>query len=221
MKLLFVINYINLINLVLLLILNYIFILLISEKNTTKKLILFSFNIIIFIGLSLYYNLDAIVLLILMSELIILILIGLVYLQFNNYNKIKYKILYFFVITIILEYFFFNYSTTIIKYTNFYDFFNINYNDFFVFYLFFFEKNILLTFFLIIIITLYSLFFILFYFNLQILKLNTNKLNKNYSLLRKQNLLLQAKTISKIRFLQYVSKNVVFYTKWYQWYFIS
>ena len=118
---------------------------------------------------------------------------------FASKKEIKnLNFLFFFIVILNINY----YSTNLIKFTNYYSYYNILINDFYYIYNFFFEKQILLTIILIIIITLYSIFFILLYFNIKnMLNKESNKIN-NIFLLRKQNIIHQSNYNAKIRLFQ-------------------
>jgi len=180
-------------------IVNYFF----TQNNIRIKFFFFIilFFLTCFIGL--YYNLDGIIMLFMICELsIILIFITLYSQLYSVYNKNynNYKIKYFIIIVIIFN--ITHYSTNVIKYNYYYSYYNIIVNDFYYIFNFFFEKQIFLTIIITFIITLYSIFFILLFFNIkQLLNKNTKK-RKNIYFIRKQNIIHQSNFLNKIRIFQ-------------------
>ncbi len=152
------------------------------------------------IGLN--YNLDGIVMLFVISELSVLLIFITMFSQLYSFNVKTKKIssIFIFILLIYLNYVF--YDTKLIKYNNFYNYLNINLNDFYYIYNYYFEKQIVLTILIIFIITIYSIVFILFYFNFKKYQnIETNKI-KSINLLRKQNILHQSNYSTKIRLFQ-------------------
>ena len=198
-------NFINLFN-VLNLSLMFIFIFLINEfiisTDIRKKFFLFIILLFSTVSIALYYNLDGIIMMFLVSELSIILIFITMFSQLYGYNKknTKFSTLFIFCIIFILniEY----YDTKILNYNNFYSFSAININDFYYIYNFFFEKQITVTIFIIFILTLYSIFFILLYFNFKKFQNSESSKVSNLILLRKQNLLHQSNYNTKIRIFQ-------------------
>lgn len=198
-------NFINLFN-VLNLSLMFIFIFLINEfiisTDIRKKFFLFIILLFSTVSIALYYNLDGIIMMFLVSELSIILIFITMFSQLYGYNKknTKFSTLFIFSIIFILniEY----YDTKILNYNNFYSFSAININDFYYIYNFFFEKQISVTIFIIFILTLYSIFFILLYFNFKKFQNSESSKVSNLILLRKQNLLHQSNYNTKIRIFQ-------------------
>ena len=198
-------NFINLFN-ILNLSLMFIFIFLINEfiisTNIRRKFFLFIILLFSTVSIALYYNLDGIVMMFLVSELSIILIFITMFSQLYGYNKKNTKFSTLFIFTIIfilnIEY----YDTKILNYNNFYSFSAININDFYYIYNFFFEKQITVTIFIIFILTLYSIFFILLYFNFKKFQNSESSKVSNLILLRKQNILHQSNYNTKIRVFQ-------------------
>ena len=115
------------------------------ETNIRKKFFLFLVIFFCFMGVGLYYNLDGIIMLFIISELSVLLVFITMFSQLYSFNNKSYKISSFFVLSLLI---FLNYSfydSSLIKYVNFYEFYNITSNDFYFIYNFYFEKQILLT----------------------------------------------------------------------------
>jgi hypothetical protein len=169
------------------------------ETNIRKKFFLFLIIFFSFICIGLYYNLDGIILLFVISELSILLIFITMFSQLYSYNKKTNKIVsnIFFYILILIN---FNYyDIKILNYNNFYSYYNINLNDFYYIYNFYFEKQILLTILIIFIISLYSIFFILLYFNIKKKQNIEQNKTKQINILRKQSILHQSNYNTTIR----------------------
>ena len=198
-------NFINLFS-ILNLSLMFIFIFLINEfiisTDIRRKFFLFIILLFSTVSIALYYNLDGIVMMFLVSELSIILIFITMFSQLYGYNKKNTKFSTLFIFTIIfilnIEY----YDTKILNYDNFYSFSAININDFYYIYNFFFEKQITVTIFIIFILTLYSIFFILLYFNFKKFQNSESSKVSNLILLRKQNILHQSNYNTKIRVFQ-------------------
>ena len=172
------------------------------ESNIRKKFFLFLVIFFCFMGVGLYYNLDGIIMLFIISELSVLLVFITMFSQLYSFNNKSYKISSFFVLSLLI---FLNYSfydSSLIKYVNFYEFYNITSNDFYFIYNFYFEKQILLTLLIIFIITLYSIVFMLFYFNIKKKNNIEESKYKQIFLLRKQNLNHQSNYLTKTRTFQ-------------------
>lgn len=172
------------------------------ETNIRKKFFLFLVIFFCFMGIGLYYNLDGIIMLFIISELSVLLVFITMFSQLYSFNNKSYKISSFFALSLLI---FLNYSfydSSLIKYVNFYEFYNITSNDFYFIYNFYFEKQILLTLLIIFIITLYSIVFMLFYFNIKKKNNIEESKYKQIFLLRKQNLNHQSNYLSKTRTFQ-------------------
>jgi hypothetical protein len=198
-------NFIYLFNvcyIVLFLILLFLINLFFIETNIRKKFFLFLVIFFCFIGIGLYYNLDGIIMLFVISELSVLLVFITMFSQLYSFTNKSSKISSFFILSLMI---FINYSfydSKLIKYGNFYEFYNITSNDFYFIYNFYFEKQILLTLLIIFIITLYSIVFILFYFNIKKKNNIEDSKYKQIVLLRKQNLNHQSNYSSKTRIFQ-------------------
>jgi len=133
------------------------------------------------------------------SELSILLIFITMYSQIYSYSKKNNKISSFLIfISLIVrnsQYF----EIKLLNYKSFYSFYNITLNDFYYIYNFYFEKQILLTIIVLFIITLYSIFFILLYFNLKKKQNIEQSKISQINLLRKQNILHQSNYSTFIR----------------------
>jgi hypothetical protein len=169
------------------------------ETNIRKKFFLFLIIFFSFVCIGLYYNLDGIILLFAISELSVLLIFITMFSQLYANNKKTTKLIsfLFFYILIFLNYNYFD--VKVLSYNSFYSYYNIDLNDFYYIYNFYFEKQILLTIIIVLIISLYSIFFILLYFNIK-KKQNIEQTKvKQISLLRKQNILHQSNYNTTIR----------------------
>lgn len=184
----------------------YLFLFLINKfliiTNIRRKFFLF---IVLMLGSSfigLYYNLDGIIMMFLITELSVVLIFVTLFSQIYSYTKKTTKLVnnffIFFIIVLNIEF----YDIKILNYNSFYSFVNINLNDFYYLYNFFFEKQPLVTVFIIFLLTIYSIFFILLYFNFKKFQNKEDLKVKNLFLLRKQNLIHQANHNSKIRIFQ-------------------
>ena len=159
----------------------------IKEFNFKNKIYLFFLNLIFICSILLYYNLDGIVMLFFTIEINILFILSVVFFQcYFFFEKKKFNKIYY----LLPIPFSFNYIKT--SYSNYYSFFDINYNDFFFFYNFFFEKQLFISVLLVCIITLFSIFLILFYFIL-------NNKSKQLTFIRKQKINKQKNYNTNIR----------------------
>ena len=194
-------NFINLYNLIYLLIF-FVFLYLLNKFIITTKirnkfaLLLTLLFIISSVGL--YYSLDGLIMMFLVSELSIILIFITMFSQLYNYNKEHSKQSNFLPFVIILALNFKFYHVNLIKYKNFYVNYSVILNDFYYIYNCYFEKQILLTLLTLFAITIYSIFFILLYYNLKKTKFTKNEVKKNLFLLRKQSLTHQVNFNSKI-----------------------
>lgn len=172
------------------------------EINIRRKFFLFLVIFFIFMCVGLYYNLDGIIMLFVISELSVLLIFITMFSQLYSYNSKTTKInsVVIFVMLLVLNYSFFDVHT--LNYSNFYSFYNITLNDFYYIYNYYFEKQIFVTIITSFIITLYSIFFILLYFNVRKRQNLEQKKNKQIFLLRKQNILHQSNYFSQTRTFQ-------------------
>ena len=176
-------------------IINYFFV----TSNVRNKFFLFLVNLLIFIGIGLFYNLDGLVMIFFISELTIILIFVILFSQIYSHYKQKYtNFKFIFAILIVIM----NcgyYEVGITGYKNFYVYSNIVLNDFYYIYNSYFEKQILLTVFTLLIITLYSIFFILLHYLLKQSLYSESKKRRGLFLLRKQNLIHQNNYNTKIR----------------------
>lgn len=172
------------------------------ETNIRKKFFLFLILFLIFMGIGFYYNLDGIIMMFVISELSVLLIFITMFSQLYSYNTKTTKIssYIFFGILVFLNYSYFD--VKILSFQNFYSFYNVTLNDFYYIYNYYFEKQILVTILIIFIITLYSIFFILLYFNIKKKQNIEQSKHKQYSILRKQNILHQSNYSTHIRTFQ-------------------
>lgn len=172
------------------------------ETNIRKKFFLFLIIFFLFMIIGLYYNLDGIIMLFVISELSVLLVFITMFSQLYSYNtkSLRIKSFLFITLLLLLNYSFFN--SNLIKYGNFYEFYNITLNDFYYIYNYYFEKQILVTILIMFIITIYSIVFILFYFNIKRKSNIEQSKYKQITLLRKQNLLHQSNYSTKTRTFQ-------------------
>lgn len=170
-----------------------------TEIDVRKKFFLFLIIFLIFLFIGLYYNLDGIIMLFAVSELSVLLIFITMYSQIYSYSKKNKKmfsyLIFFCLIFVNIQYF----EINLLNYKSFYSFYNINLNDFYYIYNFYFEKQILLTIIVLFIITLYSIFFILLYFNLKKKQNIEQSKISQINLLRKQNILHQSNFSVSIR----------------------
>lgn len=207
----------------LLFILIHIINLFLIETSIRNKFFLFLILFFFFFCLGLYYSLDGIVFLFVISELSVLLIFITMFSQLYSYSNKSIKSVsnIFFIILLVFNIIY--YDTKVLSYENFYSFYNIQVNDFYYFYNYFFEKQILVTILIIFIITFYSIFFIILYFNLK-KRQNTEQTKfKQLNILRKQNILHQSNYTTKTRIFKKinVSKKFILYPEWFQWYIIS
>lgn len=194
-----IINYFNLIELLCFLLFIYVINSFLVESNIRNKFFLFIVNLLIFLGIGFYYNLDGLMMLFFISELTIILIFIVLFSQLYTYYKNKNNNNKFFFLFLVFVLNFNYYEVAIINYNNFYSYSNVVLNDFYYIYNSYFEKHILLVFFTLFIITLYSIFFILLYYNLKQLSNIEFVKKKNLFYLRKQSLLHQSNYNTKIR----------------------
>ena len=139
-------------------------------------------------------NLDGMMLILLITEFTIVLLFLMTYIQlYSNYSFLQNSKLLtpvFLVLVVVLI----SYSP-LSNYYNHISYYNhlsqIVSSDFFILYHFLFDKLPLLIIFITLIISFFSLFFIIFYFNLKLVKLQAHSVLKSIYFLRKQNLIKQ------------------------------
>lgn len=193
-------NLFNLVNVLLFITYIYIVVKYITTLNIRLKFFLFIINMLILAGIGVFYNLDGMIMLFFMSELVVILIFITVFSQLYSYYKlndsINMNIIY--IILLILSTYNF-YEPTLICYKNFYNYYNITLNDFYYIYNCYFEKQILLTILTVFLITLYSIFFIFLFYSLKQKAYSDKICKKQFSLLRKQNIIHQNNYNSKIR----------------------
>ena len=165
-----------------------------------KKFIFFIFTIVLFSIYGFLFDLDGIFLIFLTAEFTIFLLLLMTYTQlYNNYNFLisqnyLYPVIFFLII--LLHYtpvtFFFGFISYYKTLTN------IVSGDFYILYYFLFEQVPIITIILILIISFFSLFFIIMYFSLKLVKSFLIKNSKYIYILRKQNLIKQTLFLNKI-----------------------
>lgn len=192
--------YVNISTLITLTLFNYIIVQLIYTQSFRYKLIYFYVMLLAVSVWSFYYSLEGFIFILLLAELLIVMLFSLIYLTLQFFTTKFSKNLNFLSLAIILiVYIYIGEATTFSIY--FID--NINYyfniqkivsDDFFIFFYFFFVNIPVSIYLLGVTLTLFSIFFIMFYFSCKNFKLHTIKKKKTILLLRKQNLFHQANT---------------------------
>jgi len=173
-----------------------------QDTSTRKKFLSFLVIFILFIILGLFFSLDGIILLFVISEFVVLLIFLIIFSQLTSFSTQTPKKKSFLSILFLTLLNFFTYDTNVLLYKSFYSQQSYQLNDFFYFFNYYFEKQALLTVFIIILITIYSLFFIILYFMLK--TIHNSEVNKKakISTLRKQNLLKQSVYSTKTRFFQ-------------------
>lgn len=189
----------NILYITLILIYLYLYTSYLKVTNIRIKFFLFILNILILVGLGVFYNLDGMIMLFFMSELVVLLIFITIFSQLYSYYKQKQHNTISYVLIIILPFIYNFYEPTFIQYKNYYNFYNITLNDFYYIYNCYFEKQIILTILTIFLLTLYSLFFIFIFYTLKQKHYLDNKVSKQITLLRKQNLIHQVNYNPKIR----------------------
>jgi len=163
-------------------------------SDLRKKFAWFVCIIILYSVWGFMLDLDGIMLVFLSAEFTIFLLFLMTYLQlYSNYTYITTKVSYLPLIIFPLVSLF-----TVHNYNNFY-FFHSYYkslehtvsSDFYILYYFLFEKLPVLTIMLTLIISFFSLFFIVMYFSLKLVKTSNYKKSKSIYFLRKQALIKQ------------------------------
>jgi len=196
-------NIVNLFN-VSLVILLLAFIFLINKfltlSEVRKKFALLLILVMLICCIGFYYFLDGLVMMFLLTELTLILIFIIMFSQIYNYNcqSLKYKNVFFVIVVFFMNFSY--YEIKIINYKSYYSYYNILLNDFYYIYNNFFEKEILLTIIITLAVTLYSVFFILFYFSLKSNLYKHKNFKKNLYLLRKQSIIHQSNYNSKINF---------------------
>lgn len=196
------INFINIFNFILLLLFIYMINFFLQTNNIRIKFLFFIILTFIISFLGLYYSLDGMVMLFLISELAIIVTFITMYSQLFSYNKTKKNFFIYFFSFILIFFNYKFYSLSNIGYKNFYSFNNTTANDFYYIFNCYFEKHVLMIIFVTFLLTMYSIYFILFYFNLKKFQNIEVKKNKNLNFLRKQNLIKQSNYYTPIRLFQ-------------------
>lgn len=182
--------------------------LIIFTQNLRHKLLLFYLILLLVSLWGFYFSLENFVFLLLLSELLIILLFTLIYLtlQFNNnlYKKNYLLISFYINVFIFIIFYFYNFDLSYsINYINIYLYKNLNISDdFFIFFYYFFLEYTQVTVLIAYLLTIFSIFFILFYFNIKLFNYKTNKNNKKIYLLRKQNLIHQGRIKTQYFFFQ-------------------
>ena len=159
-----------------------------------NKFFLFVMVTILYSIWGFFMNLDGMMLILLITEFTIVLLFLMTYIQlYSNYSFLQNSKLLtpvFLVLVVVLI----SYSP-LSNYYNHISYYNhlsqIVSSDFFILYHFLFDKLPLLIIFITLIISFFSLFFIIFYFNLKLVKLQAHSVLKSIYFLRKQNLIKQ------------------------------
>ncbi len=159
-----------------------------------NKFFLFVMVTILYSMWGFFMNLDGMMLILLITEFTIVLLFLMTYIQlYSNYSFLQNSKLLtpvFLVLAVVSI----SYSP-LSNYYNHISYYNhlsqIVSSDFFILYHFLFDKLPLLIIFITLIISFFSLFFIIFYFNLKLVKLQAHNVLKSIYFLRKQNLIKQ------------------------------
>jgi len=196
-------NIVNLFNInLVILLLAFIFLInkFLTLSEVRKKFVLLLILIMLISCIGFYYFLDGLVMMFLLTELTLVLIFIIMFSQIYSYNcqSLKYKNIFFVIVVFFMNFSY--YEIKIINYKSYYSYYNILLNDFYYIYNNFFEKEILLTIIITLAVTLYSVFFILFYFNLKNNLYKHKNFKKNLYLLRKQNIIHQSNYNSKINF---------------------
>ena len=173
-----------------------------QDISTRKKFLSFLVIFILFIILGLFFSLDGIILLFIISEFAVLLIFLIIFSQLTSFSTQTPKKKWFLSILFLTLLNVSTYDANIILYKSFYSQQTHQLNDFFYFFNYYFEKQALLTVFIIILITVYSLFFIILYFMLKSIQNSEMTKNSKMSILRKQNILKQSVYNTKTRFFQ-------------------
>ena len=128
----------NIFFLILLVLFIHIISLFLIETNLRKKFFLFLIIFFIFFILGLYYSLDGIVFLFVISELSVLLIFITMFSQLYSYSSKNIKYFSNLFLIVILLFNLIYYDTKIISYDSFYSFYNVQLNDFYYFYNYFF-----------------------------------------------------------------------------------
>lgn len=173
-----------------------------QDTSTRKKFLSFLVIFMLFIIIGLFFSLDGIILLFIISEFAVLLIFLIMFSQLTSFSTQTPKKRGFLLIIFLSLISVSTYDINILAYKSFYSQHNHQLNDFFYFFNYYFEKQALLTIFVIILITVYSLFFIILYFTIKNIKSFETHKNSKIFILRKQNILKQSTYNSKTRFFQ-------------------
>ncbi len=166
-----------------------------------KKFLFFILSVLLFSIWGFLLDLDGMMLVLLTTEFTIVLLFLMTYIQlYSNFtfisSYINYKYLGIFLLILFAVY---QPLNNFHPYTNYYQSLNhVVSSDFYILYHFLFEKLPVLVIFMTLIISFFSLFFIVAYYSLKLVKLNTHKTLKNIYFLRKQNLIKQTAFNTKL-----------------------
>lgn len=160
-------------------------------SSLRNKFIFFLLSIVLYSIWGFLFDLDGIILVFLTAEFTIFLLFLMTYIQlYSNFNFISSAnwyagfLIFFFIIPCIYEPLYVNYA-----FVSFYRAVNhVVSSDFYILYYFLFEKLPVLVVFLTLIISFFSLFFIVMYYSLKLVKVAEHKSLKNIYYLRKQTL---------------------------------
>ena len=200
-------NFINFFNLFIFLglfILIFIFAQFLINSKIREKFFLFILLFFFISSIGLYYNLDGMVMMFAVCELGVILIFIVTYSQLycydkkTTFNKKNFIIIYLFIFLLNFDF----YSCKIVNFKNFYSIYSININDFYYIYNCYFEKQILSTTIISLLLTLYSLFFILLYFNFKKLQNIETKKSNIKNVLRKQNIMHQSNYKTTIKCFQ-------------------
>lgn len=166
-----------------------------------KKFLYYILGVVLFAVWGFLLDLDGMMLVLLTTEFTIILLFLMTYAQlYSNYTFIKFTVNYrYLLIFFVILLFVYEPLNTFYFYSCYYK--SINHvvsSDFYILYYFLFEKLPLLVILMTLIISFFSLFFIVAYYSMKLVKLDAHKSLKNLYFLRKQNLIKQTAFTTKV-----------------------
>jgi hypothetical protein len=166
-----------------------------------KKFIYYILAVILFAVWGFLLDLDGMMLVLLTTEFTIILLFLMTYTQlYSNYTFIKFSVSYkYLLIFFVILLFVYEPLNNFYFYSCYYkSISHIVSSDFYILYYFLFEKLPLLVILMTLIISFFSLFFIIAYYSMKLVKLDSHKHLKNLYFLRKQNLAKQTSFTTKV-----------------------
>ncbi len=165
-----------------------------------RKFIFFLLTILLFSIFGFLFDLDGIFLIFLTAEFTIFLIFLMAYTQlYSNYTFLRTKLKYFGVISFSITPFIYSSIPNFYYFTSYYTTLNsVVSGDFFILYYFLFDQIPFITICLILIISLFSLFFIIMYFSLKLVKMSLFTNYKYIHILRKQLMIKQTTFNNKL-----------------------